>query len=80
MPKSRVCPFLSNAEKQTMCLGESCAIFEGEDDKHWGMCAVSDIAGWLKNIAELAAGAPQPATEETADEKAGAVDPQPEEG
>jgi hypothetical protein len=84
MPKDRLCPILTIAgTAEVKCYGEDCALFKGEETRFDGECAISDISGWLRNMAELAAtasaGQQTAPTEEPEDEKAGPTDPEEEE-
>ena len=66
LPLEKICPVLSLAPRTMdlvgrqeagfiLCQGESCAWFRGKEDKVDGVCAITDTAGWLKNLHELAA-------------------------
>ncbi|GAF73343.1 unnamed protein product [marine sediment metagenome] len=90
MPKEKICPILTitpvinrGENGFVKCQGEICALFKGEEIKEDGICAISDIPGWLQHLHNLAASPTQAApsqapTVEPEDEKAGPTDPEEE--
>ena len=43
-PSEKRCPIMVDQA----CLTGACALFRGKDED--GLCAVNDLAGWMKNV------------------------------